>query len=50
MFNYGTMAGGGFTIVDLAGAPATSQVIELRSLNGTADPPPTLRLAIARVR
>lgn len=50
VFNFGTMAGGGFTVVDLSGSPAASQVIELRSLNGTADPPPTLRLAIARVR
>ena len=50
LLGVGTMAGGGFTILNLTGPGATSQVIELKSLLGTADPPPTLRLAITRVR
>jgi hypothetical protein len=50
LLGVGTMAGGGFTILDLTGPSAASQVIELKSLIGTADPPSTLRIAIARVR
>lgn len=50
LLGVGTMAGGGFTILDLSGTGAASQVIELKSLIGSADPPATLRLAIARVR
>lgn len=50
LLGVGTMAGGGFTILDLAGPGVASQVIELKSLVGTADPPSSLRLAITRVR
>lgn len=50
LLGVGTMAGGGFTILDLTGVAAPSQVIELKSLIGTADPPASLRLAITRVR
>ena len=50
LIGVGPMVGGGFTLLDLGGPSAPSQVIELKSLLGSADPPATLRLAITRVR
>lgn len=46
----GSMAGGGFTLLDLSGAPAQSQVIEVKALTSDADAPPTVRIGFARVR
>lgn len=46
----GSMAGGGFTLLDLSGPPAQSQVIEVKALTSDADAPPTVRIGFVRVR
>ncbi|HVT38321.1 MAG TPA: Ig-like domain-containing protein [Gemmatimonadaceae bacterium] len=43
------ISGGSFTIFELTGTQAGSQLIEIRSASGS-DPAPTIRLAIARVQ
>ncbi len=46
----GSMVGGGFTLLDLAGPGSSTQVIEVKSLISDADAPASVRLAFVRVR
>jgi hypothetical protein len=50
LIGYGSLIGGGFTILDLTGAVAASQVIEVKALTSEADAPASIRIAFARVR
>ncbi len=50
LVGYGSLIGGGFTLLDLSGPGAASQVIEVKALSGEGDAPSTVRVAFARVR
>lgn len=50
LIGYGSLIGGGFTILDLSGPGAPSQVIEVKALTSEANAPANIRIAFARVR
>lgn len=50
VIGYGSLIGGGFTLLDLSGPSAASQVIEVKALTGEGDAPSNVRVAFARVR
>jgi hypothetical protein len=50
LIGYGSLIGGGFSLLDLSGPGAASQVIEVKALTGDGDAPANVRVAFARVR
>jgi hypothetical protein len=50
VIGFGSLIGGGFTLLDLAGPATATQVIEVKALTGEGDAPANVRIAFARVR